>query len=283
VATAQTVTLTPTIGGQIRTVQVHLPPAARGHTRPALVLNLHGSGSTARQQEVFSGMDRTADAHHFIVAYPQAAITDGTGYDWNVPHVPLTGGRAVPHGAADDVVFLTQVVSVLEERYCINARQVFVTGISGGGRMASQLGCDASTVFAAIAPVAGLRRPTPCPTRRAVPVVAFHGTADPVDPFAGHGQAYWTYSVPAAARLWAAQDGCAATSTTKPVGGATVTTYGGCRNGAAVELYAVSGEGHEWPGGPHMPLAITAFLGPQSNAVDANEVMWTFFAAHPLA
>jgi poly(3-hydroxybutyrate) depolymerase len=100
--------------------------------------------------------------------------------------------------------------------------------------------------------VAGLRRPTPCPTRRAVPVVAFHGTADPVDSFAGHGQAYWTYSVPEATRLWAAQDGCAATpTTTRPARGATLTTYHTCRSGAVVELYAVSGEGHEWPGGPH--------------------------------
>jgi polyhydroxybutyrate depolymerase len=187
-ASPGTTTLTPSIGGRSRTVLVRVPSAYNGHARLALVLNLHGSGSNALQQEKFSGMDRTADAHHFIVAYPQAAIPDGAGYDWNVPNVPLTGGRPVPAGAANDVSFLKQVVTLLEKRYCINARRVFSTGVSGGGRMASQLGCDASTVFAAIAPVAGLRRPTPCPTRRPVPVVAFHGTADPIDPFAGHGQ-----------------------------------------------------------------------------------------------
>jgi polyhydroxybutyrate depolymerase len=133
------------------------------------------------------------------VAYPQAAISDGRGYDWNVPNVPLVGGRPVPKGAANDVSFLEKSITYLESRYCVDAGRVFVTGVSGGGRMASQLGCDASTVIAAIAPVAGLRRPTPCPARRAVPVVAFHGTADPVDPYAGHGQRYWTYSVPEAA------------------------------------------------------------------------------------
>jgi polyhydroxybutyrate depolymerase len=280
---AGTVTLTPAIGGQTRTVVVHIPRAYTGHTRLALVLNLHGSASTARQQEVFSGMDRSADAHHFIVAYPQAAIPDGSGYDWNIPNVPLTGGRPVPSGAADDVSFLKRLVIVLERRYCIDSRQVFATGMSGGRRMASQLGCDASNEIAAIAPVAGLRRPTPCPTQRAVPVVAFHGTADPIDPFAGHGQAYWTYSVSEAARLWAAQDGCAAKpATTRPAKGARLTTYRGCRDKAAVELYAVIGEGHEWPGGPLVGRRITVVLGPQSNAVNANEVMWTFFATHPL-
>lgn len=277
-----TVTLTASIDGRTRTILVHIPPAYNGQTRLALVLNLHGSASDARQQEAFSGMDRTAGAHHFLVAYPQAAIPDGSGYDWNVPRVPLAGGRSVPPGAANDVSFLTHVITLLEGRYCINTHQVFATGMSGGGRMASQLGCDASQVIAAIAPVAGLRHPTPCPARRAVPVVAFHGTADPIDPFNGHGEAYWTYSVPRAARLWAKQDGCTAKPTTKPTSGVTLTTYGGCRNGAAVALYAVIGEGHEWPGGPHVGPRITAVLGPQSNAVNANAVMWTFFASHPL-
>ena len=47
------------------------------------MLNLHGSGSTAAQQEVFSGMDRVADAGGFIVAYPQGAIASGSGFDWS--------------------------------------------------------------------------------------------------------------------------------------------------------------------------------------------------------
>jgi poly(3-hydroxybutyrate) depolymerase len=74
-----------------------------------------------------------------------------------------------------------------------------------------------------------------------------------VDPYAGNGQAYWTYSVLTPARRW-----------------------------AAVDLYAITGEGHEWPGGPHLGRAIRDLLGPQTTAVDANSVMWAFFVAHPL-
>ncbi|WP_300605672.1 PHB depolymerase family esterase [Trebonia sp.] len=270
-------------GGRSRLVIVHVPTGYTGSAPVALVLNLQGSQSTASAQEVFSGMDATSDADGFIVAYPQALIPDGTGYDWNVPGEPLVSGRYPPAGSADDVTFLTGLVRDLQARYCIDARRVYATGMSGGARMASQLACDASQVFAAVAPVAGLRSPSPCPAARPVPVIAFHGTADPVDPFTGHGLPYWTYSVPDAARMWAARDGCQSASPRTVTGaGYTLTQYAGCGGGAAVELYAIDGEGHEWPGGPAMPRAITAALGPQSDAIDANAVMWAFFQAHPL-
>ena len=114
-------------------------------------------------------------------------------------------------------------------------------------------------------------------------MIAFHGTADAVDPFVGDGQPYWTYSVPVAAERWAVKDGCqAAAPRTVRGNGYILTEYQACTSGAAVELYAVAGEGHEWPGGPAMPAAITKPLGPQSDAIAANATMWAFFEAHPL-
>jgi polyhydroxybutyrate depolymerase len=273
--------LTMKIGGHQRIVIVHVPSRNKD-AKVALVLNLHGSESTALAQEKFSGMDVTADAHTFIVAYPQALIPSGTGFDWNVPNVPLIGGANVPSGAANDVTFLVDVVKRLESKYCIDPHEVYATGMSGGGRMVSQLGCDASSVFAALAPVAGLRFPAPCPTRRAVPVVAFHGTADPVDPYKGNGAAYWTYSVKVAATLWAGHDACATPATVTSHHGYSLTSYATCKGGADVDLYSLKGEGHEWPGGPTLSPLATDVLGPQSNAVNANDVMWTFFIQHTL-
>jgi polyhydroxybutyrate depolymerase len=271
------------LGSRARTIVVHLPTGYPGAEPAPLVLDLHGSGSTAAQQERFGAMDATADSHGFVVAYPQAAIADGSGFDWNVPGAPLTGGRRVPRGAADDVAFLEQLVRVLEQRYCVDASRVYATGFSGGARMVSQLACDAPRVFAAVAAVSGLRAPSPCAARPPVPIVAFHGTADPVDPFAGHGQPYWTYSVPAAAAAWAKREGCASAETVSHLPrGVTLTSYGRCRGGSAVELYAITGEGHEWPGGPHLPRRYTVLLGPQSNAIDADQTMWSFFAKHRL-
>jgi polyhydroxybutyrate depolymerase len=277
-------TLSLTVAGRDRTVIVHVPTGYSGSSKVPLVLNMHGSGSTAAEQEAFTGMDGTADSDGFIVAYPQGLIPEGSGFDWNVPGEPLVGGGTVPAGSADDVTFLTSLVPMLEQRYCIDSTRVYATGFSGGSRITSQLACDASGTFAAIAPVSGLRRPLPCPTTRPVPVLTFHGTADPVDPYNGHGEAYWTYSVPQAAQDWASQDGCSPTATTsQPAPTVTLTQYSGCAGGATVELYSITGEGHEWPDGPHLPKSLTAALGPQSTAVNANAVMWAFFAAHPMS
>ncbi len=272
-----------TMSGQKRVVIVHVPAGYKGSAKVALVLNLHGSESTARSQEGFSGMDATADADGFIVAYPQAEIEDAAGYDWNVPGEPLINGSLPAASTPSDVTFLTSLVTDLAGQYCINLRRVYATGMSGGGRMASQLACDASGTFAAIAPVAGLRFPGPCPAGRAVPVIAFHGTADPIDPFNGHGEPYWTYSVPTAARLWALHDHCAARPDVTTSGsGYSLTKYAACTGGAVVELYAIRGAGHEWPGGPPMSAAITSVLGPQSDVLNANSRIWAFFEAHSL-
>ena len=282
-ATPGSSTLTLTVAGRQRVVIVHVPSRYSGSSKVPLVLNMHGSGSTAADQEAFTGMDATADSDSFIVAYPQGLIPSGAGFDWNVPGVPLYGGEAVPAGSADDVAFLTSLVGTLEHRYCIDGTRVYATGFSGGARTASQLACDASGTFAAVAPVSGLRDPTPCPATRAVPILTIHGTADPVDPYDGHGQAYWTYSVPQAAKEWATQDGCSATAVSStPAPGVTLTRYPGCAGGASVELYSITGEGHEWPGGPRLPKSLTREFGPQSDALDANSVIWAFFAAHPM-
>jgi polyhydroxybutyrate depolymerase len=272
-----------TVSGHRRTVIVHVPAGYTGESKLALVLNLHGSESTASAEEQFSGMDATAGADHFIVAYPQALILDGAGYDWNIPGEPMVNGKYPPASAPSDVTFLTTLVRDLAGRYCIDLTRVYATGVSGGGRMASQLACDASSVFAAIAPVAGLRYPDPCPASRPVPVIAFHGTADTIDPFGGFGLGYWTYSVPTAAHLWASHDHCDASPQNTSGHGYRLTRYTGCSGSTQVELYAITGEGHEWPGGPAMPSAITSVLGPQRDAVSANALMWDFFNAHPLS
>ncbi|MGH2999406.1 MAG: alpha/beta hydrolase family esterase [Gaiellaceae bacterium] len=282
-STATSRVLSLTVDGHARLVIVHVPVGYTGNARVPLVLNLHGSGSTAKQQEKFSAMDAAADAHHFLVAYPQGLIPEGSGFDWNVPGAPLVGGRKTPAAAADDISFITKLVSELERRYCIDSRMVFAVGFSGGSRLVSALACDDSGVFAAVGIVSGLRHPQPCPATRPVPIVAFHGTADPVDPYGGHGQAYWTYSVPTAERDWADEEHCATTPlTSHPAQTVELVRYARCRDRSTVELYTISGEGHEWPGGPSLPAGYVAVLGAQSNAIDADAIMWSFFAAHRL-
>ena len=128
--------------------------------------------------------------------------------------------------------------------------------------MSSQLAFDASSTLAAVAPVASLRLPSPCPSSRPVAVVAFHGTAHPIDPYEGKGRAYWTYSVPVAAQRWGTFDHCQPTPTVTSGTGYTLTSYPACLGGSAVQLYTLIGEGHEWPGGPDPPSEHRRFARP---------------------
>jgi polyhydroxybutyrate depolymerase len=93
-APAESATLSIRQGSATRTAVVHVPLGYSAKKPLALVLNLHGSGSTAVDQRLFTGMSRAANAAGFVVAYPQGAIADGRGYDWNVPGQPLVGGWA---------------------------------------------------------------------------------------------------------------------------------------------------------------------------------------------
>jgi polyhydroxybutyrate depolymerase len=268
-AKTETLTIT-TEGGRPRTVIVHSPPNLRDPT--ALIFNLHGSGGTAAGQEAYSNMDQRADELGFIAAYAQGDIASGVGFVWNVPGQPLGDGSPVPAGAADDIAFFAQAIASLEQRYPVDPKRVYFSGFSGGGRMTSQVGCDLSSVVAAIAPVAGLRFPVPCNGARQVPVVAFHGTADSVNPYNGNGAPYWTESVPSAEQHWGVHDGCDSTLTTSAAAtGVQLAAYKGCGGGADVELYITEGADHIWPG-----------AAGSSDPIDATALMWSFFAAHPL-
>lgn len=267
---AKTDTVTITAGGRARTVIVHSPPNLQRPT--ALVFNLHGSGGTAAAQEAYTNMDAAADRLGFVAAYAEGGIALGGGFAWNVPGQPLADGTSVPADASDDVAFFAQAIASLEGSYPIDPRRIYFSGYSGGGRMTSQIGCDLSNLVAAVAPVAGLRFPSPCNSARPVPVIAFHGTGDTTNPYNGGGPPYWTESVPSAEQHWGAHNGCATTPTGSAVAtGVALTAYTGCTAGADVELFTTEGAGHIWPGAPG-----------QNDAIDATSVMWSFFSAHPL-
>jgi polyhydroxybutyrate depolymerase len=270
-AAPHTDALTVPVEGQSRAVILHVPGGA-GNAPLPLVFSLHGSGGSAAGQEAFTTMDAAADAAGFIVAYPQGALTVAGGFAWNVPGQPLVDGSSVPPGAQDDAVFIAQAIAFIEARYPVDPKRIYATGMSGGARMASQLGCDLASVIAAVAPVAGLRFPSPCAGQRPVPVIAFHGTADTTNPYDGGGPPYWTYSVPSAAQQWATHDACGTTPVVSQVAASVqLTSYPDCAAGSAVDLYTIDGAGHEWPGAPG-----------QNGAIDATAVMWQFFKAHPL-
>ncbi|GAA0738742.1 alpha/beta hydrolase family esterase [Sphingomonas japonica] len=264
------------IPGSSRDVLVHLPRGYDGAQQLPLVLNLHGSGSRGSEQLASSKLAATADAHGFIVAAPDAGIAHDRGFVWNIPGVPTVSGSIPGPGAPDDVAFVRALIDTLDAQLCVDTRRVYATGLSGGGRMASWLGCAAADRIAAIAPVVGLRAgralgedqtrvdTASCTPARAVPVLSFAGAQDRTNPIAGGEGARWGYSMHAAEQRWAAINGCRDAPFVRWIEAGTYAEgYTGCRDGADVTAHVdVAGE-HNW-------------------LVADNEAMWAFFARHSL-
>lgn len=271
-------------GGVDRHYLLYVPASYTG-ADAALVVNLHGSGSNSTQQLDGSQLTAAADAHGFVVAAPDAAVAFDAGVAsggaWNIPGVPLVDGTATPEGAPDDVAFIEALVDGLRYEFCID--RVAVTGTSGGGRMSSYLGCF-SDRFDVVAPVAGLRLPDGCAPSRPVDVIAFHGTADLVNPYPGGGPASWgSQSVPDAAAAWAAVQSCpTGPASTQPTAGTTLAVWTGCAGGVEVRLHTVTEGGHNWPGGAdaaaEMP-DLAAIVGMTTQEIDAGELIWERLAA----
>ena len=204
--------------------------------------------------------------------------------------MPTTAGAFPPDDARDDVAFLKTVIKTVDRLACVDDDRVYATGFSGGGRMSSALACELSDMIAAVAPVAGLRagRPSPvdtsvpeiqdCTPTRPVPVITFHGDADLVNPLPGNGDLRWGYAVSVAVQTWArlnrCQSGPASTTVSEHV---TLFSYGKCRDGADVAYYRVTGGGHTWPG----TSVDLSPLGHTTQEINATQLMWQFFKAHP--
>src|SRR5437867_1116406 len=179
-------------GQRQRAYRLFVPPGYDGHQRLPLVLDLHGSGGSSAGEASNSGLEMVSTSERFIVA-----TLDAVDARWNVP---------VQDGRPDDVVYAGDVIDHVAARVCTDAARVYVTGFSGGARMTSLLGCKLGSRIAAIAPVSGLRLPGSGCTGGAVPVLTFHGLADPQNPYAGHAQGRgeeWVESVPEALAGWA--------------------------------------------------------------------------------
>ncbi|WP_123372065.1 PHB depolymerase family esterase [Cellulomonas sp. PhB150] len=274
--------------GRAYDVRVHVP--ADRPRRVPVVLDLHGSGADGAAQAAISGLDAVADENGFVVVEPTAAIALNGGWAWNVPGVPTTAGQLPPADARDDVAFLRAVIARVGAAVCADARRVYATGYSGGGRMASALACRLADRLAAVATVAGLRagRPSPqdtsvpdvadCTPSRPVPVLEFHGDADYTNPYLGSTDLRWGYTVPVAVQTWARLDGCRVGPVTQQVSAhVTRYAYSRCEGRADVELYRVAGGGHTWPG----TSVDQSSNGTVTQEIDASRLMWAFFADHP--
>jgi polyhydroxybutyrate depolymerase len=261
--------------GRTREYVLYVPQSYDRATPTPLVISMHGAGGWPVQQRDLSGWNRLAEAQGFIVVYPSGAA----GFGPRIWHVDRGAGLM------RDVKFIAALIDTLEAAYNIDPTRVYANGISNGGGMTFVLSCTLSNRIAAFGMVAAAQT-LPwswCADRRAVPMIGFHGTADPDIPYNGGSSWMAPDSFPNVltwTKNWSRRNRCAA----NPIGSrvasdVTRLEYTACADDATVVLYTVQGGGHTWPGGERMP---EWFVGPTSRSIDATSLMWGFFREHRL-
>lgn len=256
-------------GGGQRSYQLHVPKGYDPSHPTALVLNFHGRtvtalGEAAVAHELLSGLYAKGDSAGFIVVNPQGLTQNGE-QTWNA------GLCCSPDKDRDDVGYVDAVIARLKQTLCIDDKRIFATGISNGGFMSHRLACERANVFAAVAPVAAYNTMPACKPSRAIPLISFNGTSDPLVSYG------WSSD---SNQAWVARNGCNPTpSQTFEKGDSRCDTNAGCKGGGQVAFCTVKGGGHTWPGGADF---LSIGLGKTTKDLSANDAMWDFFQAHPL-
>jgi polyhydroxybutyrate depolymerase len=259
-----------TSGGIERTYILHVPPVYDGAQPLPLVLNFHGFSSNAREQASYSGLPALADEEGFLVVSPNGT---GNPQRWSFPAL----------GDVDEAAFVGELLDKLENELCIDASRVYAAGMSNGAAITTFIACGLPGRIAAIAAVTATAGPRLCPDDVQLPIVTFRGTDDGCVPYEG-GTSACGMMLPVVAaeesvRLWGEHNGCAPGPQTADVSdNVRTTSYADCASDADVVLYTIEGGGHTWPGAVEVPR-----LGFTTYEIDATELIWEFFEAHPNA
>jgi polyhydroxybutyrate depolymerase len=275
------------VGPRRRTAVACVPAGAAPAAGWPLVLAFHGGQSHPEMMRRFSGLDDLAVQGRAVVVFPAGTGSREGLLTWN-------GGNCCGEARADgsdDVGFVAALIDAVAARLPIDPRRVHAAGMSNGAMMAYRVAAELSTRIASIAPVAGPLALESIAPERPVPVLHFHGTLDqftPLEGGIGRRSVTRVSHRPVLAGLldWVHANCCAATYACEPVpctdDAITIERFtwrpaDGSMAGEVV-FYRLEGGGHTWPG--RRPDSF--YLGPSALSLDANEIIWTFFARHPL-
>jgi polyhydroxybutyrate depolymerase len=227
----------------------------------------------------YGNWDRMAEARGFLVAAPDSrghAFSDGSG----------RGGADVK--SIDDSAFIDSVIDDMKRRYAIDARRIYLVGLSSGGSMAQTMAIERPGKIAAFAAVMGhlwTNDQPPAPTR---PMLLLFGDSDKLNPMNGGAVKYHpiigvTLDKPGpnqTAELWSKRMGCGDSSMPDEGPAVDVTFWPSCRDGSELMLFIVRNLAHHWPGGAKPSDKAIKAIGPYTDAVDATELIWDFFSQH---
>jgi len=256
----------------------------------SLVVVIHGYTSTADNIMGYSRMNRLADENNFVVAYPQGTVDVLGNTFFNV------GYSFNSNSTIDDVSFIEAMVLEVQKNYPLNPKNTFATGMSNGGDMSYLLACKKSTLFAAVAPVAGVMMKDTldsCDPERNIPLFEIHGTKDEISRYEGDienndGWGFY-YDMPSTIKFWVQRHGLEKeqfiTLKDKDYSdGSSIVfeRYSSDLHSREVWFYRIEGGDHTWPGWKKdikwwkNPL-LWYYLPLGNNDIDASSEVWSFF------
>jgi polyhydroxybutyrate depolymerase len=252
-----TETVATTSDGVARTYLRRIPQGYDPAEPIPVLFAIHGLGEGAEVHVMMSEWGPRADAARFIVIYPQGL---GAPARWNT-----TLGSA-------DLAFFGHLLDEVEADLCVDRRRVYAAGLSNGAFMSSSIGCQFADRVAAIGLVAGMRNPAGCAPSRPVPAVTFHGDLDTFVPFS---------PVAGIVAAWAERNTCVSQFADEPVAADVALSRYFCPTGTEVGFYRIAGGGHAWPGSA-FSRQVESVVGFTTFSIHASDIMWDFFAHHPL-
>jgi polyhydroxybutyrate depolymerase len=256
-------------------------PASTDWSQPIpLVFVFHGGTGNAESAIFMSGFNEVADANGFLVVYPNGTgpLDDDKLLTWNVG----TCCGFAQRNNVDDVGFVRAIADEIKSMTNIDTNRIYATGMSNGGMLSHRLACEASDLFAAVAPVAGTLNFPSCNPAESISVIEFHGTDDQNLPYDG-GKGTDSLvdvdfvSVQDSVEFWVSFNGCNPQPQTESFEDIQHEAWRGCAESASVELYTIIGGGHSWPGGEQ------GWPGSDkpTQTISASQLIWEFFEKHP--
>ncbi len=266
--------------GRERSYILYVPASVDWSKPVPLVFVFHGGTGNARSAIKMSGFNAVADQHGFLVVYP-----DGTGRRSDDILLTWNAGSCCGYAQeenVDDVGFVRDMAADVQTLANVDVKRIYATGLSNGAMLSQRLACEASDLFAAVAPVAGTLNFASCSPTQPISVIEFHGTADEHVPYdGGYGPKSLVNvdfaSVQKSVGFWTQFDGCNPQSQTNSFDDIQHEVWTGCTGSTSVELYTILDGGHAWPGG----AGGWAGSDQPTQTISASQLIWEFFAAHP--